>query len=265
MGKKKISEEFKLKAWEIASCIEEFAPISTQVEWDNSGFSIGGANRDVRKALIALNCTLSVVKEAIAKKCDMIVTHHPLIIHAPLLNIMDDDLRGETIALAIKNGITIYSSHTPLDKAIGGLNTIMAKRIGIKRPKELIEGGFGAYGELEKPLTSKELIERIKKSFGTSNLRTSLPIKEKIIKVAVSSGGGQGSIRDALSVGAQVLVTGDVTHHNFYLPNGFMIIDVGHHFSEWSATELLQKLIQKKFPKFATLISEDDTSPIFYF
>ena len=123
-----------IEAGQLAAVIEEFAPIFTQEEWDNSGFSVGGANRRVKKGLIALNCTLEVVQEAVEKNCDIIITHHPLIVHTPLMNILDGDLRSEAVALAIKNDITIYSSHTPLDKAIGGLNTIMAQKMGIKKP-----------------------------------------------------------------------------------------------------------------------------------
>lgn len=255
----------KIKASLIANAIEGFAPLATQVEWDNSGFTIGGGDRMVSKGLIALNCTLDVLKEAVDNGCDMVITHHPLIVHSPLMGILDNDLRSEAVAFAIKNGLTIYSSHTPLDKAKGGLNTIMAKKLGINSPKELVKDGFGAYGKISKELSSKEFILKVKKSFNAPNIRTSAPLKEKVKIVAVSSGGGQSSIKDALRVGAQVLVTGDVTHHNFYAPEGFMVVDVGHHFSEWPAVELLNSIVKKNFPKFATQLSEVDKSPIYYF
>ena len=108
-------------------------------------------------------------------------------------------------------------------------------------------------------------MEKVKKAFGASNVRTSALVPGKISSVAVSSGGGQGAIADAVEAGAQVLVTGDVTHHNFYCPDGFMVVDVGHHYSELPAIGLLEHIIKKKFPKFAVLLSEADKSPIFYF
>lgn len=254
-----------ITAGDIAAAIEKFAPLATQEEWDNSGFSIGGAHRRVKKGLIALNCTKEVIEEAVNCKCDFVITHHPLIVHTPLMNILDGDPRSDAVSLAVKHGITVYSSHTPLDKAAGGLNTIMAQKLGIKNPKELVKGGFGAYGKLPKALSSKEFIELVKKAFGAKNIRCSKPLAGKISVVAVSSGGGQGSVEDALRVGAQVLVTGDVTHHYFYTPDAFMIIDVGHHHSEWPAVKLLESLVKKNFPKFAVRISEVDTSPIYYF
>lgn len=258
-------KDITLKAGQIAAAIEKFAPLETQAEWDNSGFTVGGPHRRVKKGLIALNCTKEVIEEAIELGCDIVITHHPLIVHDPLMNLLDGDPRSDAVALAVKHGITVYSSHTPLDKALGGLNTIMALKIGIKSPKELVPGGFGAWGKLPKDLSAKEFIALVKKIFGAKNVRCSKPISGKISTVAVSSGGGQGSVDDAVRVGAQVLVTGDVTHHHFYTRDGFMIIDIGHHESEWSATALLESIVKKNFPKFAAQISKADISPIYYF
>lgn len=255
----------KIKASDIAEAIEGFAPLSTQAEWDNSGFTVGNPSAEVHKALIALNCSLEVVKEAVEKGCDMIITHHPLIVHKPCLSILEGDVRSDTIMLAIRSGITVYSSHTPLDRAKGGLNDIMAAKMKLKDCIPLSDDGFGVVGNLPKPVSATGLIAEVKKAFGVSNLRTSEPLKGKVTRVAVSSGGGQGSIPEAVAKGAQVLLTGDVTHHNFYCPSGFMVVDLGHHFSELPAIGLLQSVVKKNFPKFAVLLSEADKSPIFYF
>ena len=255
----------KIQAYKIAEAIEKFAPLATQAEWDNSGFTIGNPAKYVSKALVALNCSFAVVQEAVDRGCDIIVTHHPLIVHKPCLSILEGEPRSDSIMLAIRKGITVYSSHTPLDKASGGLNDIMADRLLLKKCAVLSKDGFGRVGNLAKPITAGKFIESVKKAFGTANVRTSAPIASKINRVAVSSGGGQGSIADALAAGAQVLVTGDVTHHNFYSPKDFMVIDVGHHYSELPAVNLLKSIIKKNFPKFAGLLSEADTSPIFYF
>jgi len=255
----------KVKAYQIAEAIEKFAPLGTQAEWDNSGFTVGNPNADVHKALIALNCSLEVVKEAVEKGCDMIITHHPLIVHKPCLSILEGDPRSDTIMLAIKNGVTVYSSHTPLDKAQGGLNDIMAAKLGLKKCSVLGAEGYSRIGMLPRPVSAEAFIEKVKKAFGASDIRSSALVPGKISKVAVSSGSGQGVIEEAAAAGAQVLVTGDVTHHNFYCPDGFMVIDAGHHFTELPAMSLLETIVKKNFPKFATHLSEADKSPIFYF
>ena len=256
---------FKVKAADIAEALEKFAPVSTQAEWDNSGFTAGNPSAEVSKALVALNCSLEVMQEAVEKGCDMVVTHHPLIVHKPLLSILEGDVRSDTIMLAVRSGITVYSSHTPLDRACGGLNDIMAQRLGLGNIELLGSDGFSRVGVLARPVGCKAFIDKVKKAFEAPVIRCSKPLQEKIRKVAVSSGGGQGAIADAVCAGAQVLVTGDVTHHNFYTPDGFMVIDIGHHYSELCAMQLLKSIIQKNFPKFAVLLSEADKSPIFYF
>ncbi len=255
----------RVRAADIAAAIEEFAPLSTQVDWDNSGFTVGDPDAMVSKALIALNCTLNVIAEAVEKGCDMIITHHPLIVHAPCLNILSNNLRGRSIELAVRNNITIYSSHTPLDRAAGGLNDIMAKMIGLRGCRRVVEGGFCTIGSLAKQMSANEILSHLKEVFGAPAIRCSKPIEGGIKKVAVSSGSGQGSIKEAIGAGAQLLVTGDVTHHNFYTPKGFMIADIGHHYSELPAIALLNDIVKKNFPTFATLLSEADKSPIFNF
>lgn len=276
-----------LKAIDIARAVERFAPLGTQAEWDNSGFSVGDPQAAVHKVLIALDCTLDVVEEAVEKKCDMILTHHPLIFggcksvlvneNFPTEGAPADLLQGRAIATAIKNNITIYSSHTPLDKAHGGLNDLMAKRLNLQNCKVLSADGFGAVGSLKQKMTVDEFIRFVKKQFNVKHLRCSKPIgygiatagraaeeAGKIKKVAVSSGAGQGSVRDALAAGAQALVTADVSHHNFYQPEGFMILDIGHYESEWAAVELLESIVKKNFSTFAVSLSKRDVSPIFY-
>lgn len=260
-----VKKETIIRARDIADAIEAFAPLDTQAAWDNSGFTVGSPDVAVHKALVALNCTEEIVKEAVAKGCDMLITHHPLIVHAPCMSILEGDVRGDAIAAAIKGGLTVYSSHTPLDKARGGLNDIMAEKLGLNGCEVLGSDGFGVVGTLKEKLNPTDFMQLVKKSFGARNIRCSKPQRCKISKVAVSSGGGQGSIKDALAKGAQVLVTGDVTHHNYYVPAGFMVMDVGHHQSEWPAVDLLERIVKKKFPTFALLQSAKDISPIYYY
>ncbi len=297
MSKEKAKTVNMVRAIDIARAVEKFAPLSAQAEWDNSGFSVGDPQAAVHKVLIALNCTLDVVEEAVERNCDMILTHHPLIFggcRSVLYNNVysSESLQGRSIATAIKNNITIYSSHTPLDKARGGLNDLMAKRLNLQNCKVLSPDGFGVIGTLKTVGTLKgksgekggngmngeEFIKFVKKQFGLKYLRCSKPIgyciatddgiaaaAGKITKVAVSSGSGQGSAKDAIAAGAQALVTADVSHHNFYQPEGFMILDIGHYESEWEAVALLESIVKKNFSKFAVSLSKRDKSPIYHF
>ena len=106
-----------MKVKEIINTIEEFAPLSIQEGWDNSGLCVGSPEDEVTSVLLALDCTPELVDEAVACGADMIVTHHPLIFKG-VKRISPDDLTGEAIIKAVRAGISIYSAHTSANKSL---------------------------------------------------------------------------------------------------------------------------------------------------
>ena len=70
-----------MKVREVAAVIEEFAPLSLQESYDNSGLIVGRLDDEVNKALLAVDVTEEVLAEAVAEGCDMIITHHPIVFH----------------------------------------------------------------------------------------------------------------------------------------------------------------------------------------
>lgn len=253
-----------MKADEIAKCIESFAPIFNQEKWDNCGFCVGDKNAEVRGVLIALDCTESVLEEALYRGCNMIVTHHPLIFGG-IKNISPENFTGRIIEKAIKNDIIIYSAHTNMDKASGGVSSLMADKLGLINCEPLSEEGFGLIGELNEAIEPNLFILKIREVYSTSFVRCSKIISEKIKKVAVCGGSGKFLINNAISRGAQLYISGDFTYHDFYCEQGFMLADIGHYNSEFDVTRLMQKLICKKFPNFAVSISEKNYNPIYYY
>lgn len=119
-----------LKCQTIAGMIDKLAPHKCAEEWDNVGLLIGNPQKDVSTVMVALDATKDVIKEAIEKNVDMIVTHHP-IIFKPLKNIRTDSSLGEIVSLLIKKDISVYSAHTNFDAAKGGLNDILCNILGI--------------------------------------------------------------------------------------------------------------------------------------
>jgi hypothetical protein len=102
------------KVSKIIKKIEEFAPLETMQKWDNSGWQINLGNEDTHRILLALDVTPAVVDEAIKKKCDLILSHHPVFFNS--IKTMDSPF----IIKAIQNNIQVYSAHTNLDIAQGG-------------------------------------------------------------------------------------------------------------------------------------------------
>ena len=125
---------------DIINFLEYIAPSSLQEEYDNAGLIIGHKNSECTGIVISLDCTEEVVKEAIENKCNLIISHHP-IIFSGLKKINGNSYVERTIILAIKNDIAIYAIHTNLDNVFEGVNGKIAEmmelqNIQILLPKE---------------------------------------------------------------------------------------------------------------------------------
>ena len=258
-----------MKVKDIINIIEEFAPLGIQEKWDNSGLCIGSPEDEVTSVLMGLDCTPELVDEAIACGADMIVTHHPLIFSG-LKKISSDDLVGAAVIKAIKAGISIYAAHTNADKVIAGVSGAMAAKLGLENVTILDEDGegtgLGVVGDLPAPMTSQEAVDFVKARFNLKAMKTSKPIDGKISRIAMCGGSGGSLIGAAKAAGAQLYISGDISYHNFFTPEGFLIMDIGHYESEIEIVDILFSLIKKKIPTFAVRITQNIYSnPIFYF
>ena len=258
-----------MKARDIINVIEEFAPLSIQEKWDNSGLCIGSPDADVTSVLIGLDCTPELVDEAVECGADMIVTHHPLIFSG-LKKISPEDQVGAAVIKAISNGISIYAAHTSADKVIAGVSGAMAAKLGLENVRILDEDGegtgLGVVGDLPEPLTAAEAVSLVKDRFALKAMRTSRPVEGRISRVAMCGGSGGSLIGAAMASGAQLYISGDISYHNFFTKDGFMIMDIGHYESEIEIVDILFSLLRKKFPTFAVRITQNlNSNPIYYF
>ena len=156
-----------MRVRDITNIIEEFAPLSIQESWDNSGLVIGSPDQVIHGVLLGFDCTPELVDEAIACGADMIITHHPLIFGG-MKKISPEDLTGLTVMKAISAGIAVYAAHTTADKVLGGVSGAMARRLGLEDIEVLdMDGdgtGLGAVGNLPRPLEAKEFVESAPKT-----------------------------------------------------------------------------------------------------
>ena len=257
------------KVKDVMAVIEEFAPLALQEKWDNSGLCIGSPEDKVSSVLLGLDCTPELVDEAIACGADMIVTHHPLIFSG-LKKISAEDLVGEAVVKAIRAGISVYAAHTSADKVIAGVSGAMAARLGLKDVRILDEDGedtgLGVVGNLPEPMTAQDALELVKERFALKVVKSSKPVGCKIERVAMCGGSGGSLIGAARAAGAQLYISGDISYHNFFTPEGFMIMDIGHYESEIEIVDILFSLIKKNFPTFAVRITQNmQSNPIYYF
>ena len=118
------------KTSDIAGIINKIAPVSLAEAWDNPGLQIGDPAADATRIMVALDPTPDVIDSAIAASCHLLVTHHPLIFK-PLKSISTATPQGALIQRALKAGLSIISLHTNYDIADGGLNDLLARKIGL--------------------------------------------------------------------------------------------------------------------------------------
>lgn len=256
-----------MKAKEIASIIEDYAPLSIQEEWDNSGFCIGNGESEVHKILIGFDCTEELVKEAVDAGADMIVTHHPLIFGG-IKKISDSFMVGRTIIEAVKHDIAVYACHTNMDKVIGGVSGKLASRLGLKDVEILEENpagyGLGVVGNLPEALSAETFISNVKRILSLQSIKTSRLV-DSVRRVAICGGSGHSLIDSAISSGADVYISGDIGYHNFFCADNFMIMDIGHFESEVHIMETIYNILHEKIPNFAILIGKEVTNPVRYF
>lgn len=120
-----------LKCQVIIDAMEKIAPKRLAESWDNPGLLVGSGSREVSKVYVCLDVTEETAERAIANGCELIVAHHPLIFRA-IKNLRADLPQGRLIEKLIRAGVSVYAAHTNLDIATGGVNDVLAEKIGLK-------------------------------------------------------------------------------------------------------------------------------------
>jgi len=232
--------------------VEEIAAGVFAESWDNVGLMVGDPAQQTKKILVALDPTIEVLAEAESQGCDLLITHHPLIFTA-LKSVRTDHVAGRQVTKALKAGIAVIGCHTNLDKVPGGVNDVLASRLGLQDCKVLDpqDGqqnvGFGRIGYLANPASFQEFISQLLEVLGLPVARVAGVEISKVECVAVCGGSGAELAPLAMASGAQLLVTGEVKHSmaRWAEDSGFCIIDAGHFATENLVVNVLGMAIEK--------------------
>ena len=234
-----------MKAFDIIDMMDKWAPPYLVDSWDNTGFQIGNPEKNVKNILVALDLDESTFLKAKKEKVDMIITHHPIIFD-PLKRITTETYKGRLIYNIIKEDIVVYSAHTNLDVARGGVNDVLARLLGLKDVKILrpsnggqYDGykseeredvyGYGRIGDIdEMPIPS--FLDKIKDKLDVNYLRVYGNLDRKVCRVALCGGSGGDFIEDAFNSDAQIYITGDIKYHEAQFSNelGLTLVDANH-------------------------------------
>ena len=233
------------------------APIAYKEDWDNVGFLVGRKDAQVSKILVALDADAAVAEEAAALGCQLVVTHHPLIFHAPK-HVTDADPMTEALLSYLEKGLAVISMHTNLDCVPGGVNDVLAEKLGLHNVEVLEDGetaGLLRAGEVEQ----RELpafAALVKKVLGCPGLRFADGGKP-VRRVAVGGGGCAGYMAVAAAAGCDTFVTADVKYHEFQeaQTRGINLIDAGHFETENPVCEMLIEKLCARFPELEVLRS----------
>lgn len=258
----------KITVGDIADAIEAFAPLSLQEDYDNAGLQVGSREMPVSAVLLCLDLTEEVLAEAISRSCNMIVSHHPLIFRG-LKNLTGADSTQRIVIEALANGIAVYSAHTNLDSTWDGVSHEMAHILDVTSLRPLSpmadnpKTGLGVTGYCN-PTPKLEFLRKVKEKFGVRALRYSAQSPQLVVKkVALCGGSGSSLIRDAISQGADIIVTGDVKYHDFTsYGHDIIIADIGHYESELCSEKIFSRIIREKYPDMVVYFSDDQRNPI---
>ena len=221
----------------IMNALERIAPRRLAEDWDNPGLLVGSCAQKVGRVLVALDVDDAVVAEAIERKADLIVAHHPAIFRG-IKQLRTDLPLGKRLAALLTHNIAAAAAHTNLDAARGGVNDVLAGQLGLEKLSAFVithqEDGvtesIGRVGTLPAPMSIEDFARSVKEQLHVSHVRLAAAAPRPVRRVAVCGGAGADFIDDAVRRGADVYVTGDVKYHDAQraIEQGMHIIDAGH-------------------------------------
>ncbi len=220
----------------VIEILEKQSPKSYACDWDNVGLLVGREDKEIQKIYIALDATDEAIEEAIANGADMLLTHHPMIFKG-MKRVTQEDFIGRRIIRLIQNDMVYYAMHTNFD--VMGMADLAADYLGISHTRvleitsvsETGEEGIGRYGSLKKEMTVRECCEEVKQAFSLENVKVFGDLERKVKTAAISPGSGRSVISNALQAGVDVLITGDIDHHEGIdaVAQKLTVIDAGHY------------------------------------
>ena len=256
-----------MKIKQVLEALEKFAPLPLQESWDNAGLQIGLTEAEVSGALLCLDVTEKVIAEAVAKGCNLVVSHHPLLFRG-LKQVSDMTDVQRTVRGAIKNDVCVVSMHTNMDSARGGVNFKIAERLG------LVDVDFGTpgadsgqwvMGRMAEAVSAADFITHVKHRMEAPHAMCNELLHRPVERVAICGGAGDFLIDEVAQAGADAFITGEMHYHQYFgREQQLQLCVIGHYESEHFTTEVFRDIISRDCPGVPTFIAETNTNPIVY-
>lgn len=248
---------------------DEIIPIENSEDWDNSGEQIKFSSEVVNRVLTTLEVTNEVIDEAISRKCNLILSHHPLIF-SNINTISDEHPKQKMIMKLISSKISVYSAHTNYDISEGGTSDYLTKQFDLNEVGVIPDtDGFAMQGMLKAEMKLEKFIKLACEVTNTpiNEVRFTGHREKNISKVGLCAGSGSEFLSNAFNAGCDVFVTGDVKYHTAQdsLELGIPVVDMGHFHTEKSFADQAAKIYGSKINSIENSIefipSEVDVNP----
>ena len=242
-----------MKVKEIRSLLEQAAPEAYAMGWDNSGLILGRTDKEVKKILITVDVDDNTVDQALLQGADLVLSHHPLVFQA-VKRITDEEFIGRRIGKLLRADVAYEAMHTNYD--VLGMADLVANTLGLQETEVLDitwekDGhpeGIGRIGRVPCRTTLEECCRYVKKQLHLEHVKVFGDPEKEICCMAVSPGSGKSAVDPAVSKAADVLVTGDIGHHEGLdaLEQNLAVIDAGHYGTEYFFIRDMERFLKRE-------------------
>ncbi|MBQ4133723.1 MAG: Nif3-like dinuclear metal center hexameric protein, partial [Desulfovibrionaceae bacterium] len=205
-----------MKCPELIKLLEETAPPEAAASWDNSGIQIPGTREEIKCLAVALDPSVANLEKALSFGADFVLCHHPLLFKPVFLH--ENANYACIVRMLMQAGVWLYSAHTSLDAQPVGPVRWLADELnlsGVCLLEPLQVGspyGFGFCGDLPEPMQFDAFMQLLSVKMPVVQVRICGPRPGSVKRVACCPGSGSSLWPEALALGADILITGDVKY-----------------------------------------------------
>ena len=251
--------ELMMTVQELFCFFEEKFERDLCASWDNDGLSCApDPQKEVKRVLVALDPTAEAVERAISGGFDVLLTHHPLLFKGIKALTPACTVPRKLLQLAL-GGVAAMSFHTRLDAVVGGVNDILAEKLGLLEVVPFAPEGevlCGRIGTLPAPLDAADFALLVKKALGAPAVLISG--SGTVQRIALCGGEGGDFLEAARELGADLFLAGRIGYHRMLdaPEDGMLTLEAGHYATEFPVCEHLAELTLAADPTIAVEIFE---------
>jgi dinuclear metal center YbgI/SA1388 family protein len=231
---------------DLIDVLDAHYPPRLAAAWDTVGLTCGDPDAEVNRVLFAVDPTRDVISEAIERRAELVVTHHPLLLR-PVHSVAATGFKGRSVHRLISNGIALYTAHTNADSALPGVSDALAETIGLRVTGPLCPApdgppgtGIGRIGELSLAMPLYAFVRQVADMLPAtvSGVRATGDSRRSIRTVAVCGGAGDDLFDAVRAAGVDAYLTSDLRHHPAseameHDATAPALIEVAHWAGEW--------------------------------